>query len=68
MRKIVFEYKYDLKTDDAHFLMGKLYEEKLNDKDKAMEIYQNHLSKYPGSIYVAEARKRFRILRGDQLK
>lgn len=68
LKKIVFEYKYDLKTDDAHFLMGKLYEEKLNNKDKAMEIYQNHLSKYPGSIYVAEARKRFRMLRGDQLK
>jgi hypothetical protein len=45
--------------------MAKLYEEKLGEKEKAMELYQNHLTKYPGSIYIAESRKRFRQLRGD---
>ena len=34
-------------------------------KDKAMEIYREFLTKFPGSVYAAEARKRFRTLRGD---
>ena len=28
--------------------------------EKAMEIYREFLTKYPGSVYVAEARKRYR--------
>jgi tetratricopeptide (TPR) repeat protein len=65
LEKILNDYKQDILSDDAYFLLGKIYEERLNDKPKAMEIYQNHLKKYPGSIYIAEARKRFRALRGD---
>jgi len=30
-----------------------------------MEIYRDFLNKYPGSVYAAEARKRYRTLRGD---
>jgi predicted Zn-dependent protease len=67
LEKIVTNYGFDILGDDAHFLMAKLYEEKLGEKEKAMELYQNHLTKYPGSIYIAESRKRFRQLRGDSL-
>lgn len=67
LEKIVSNYGYDILSDDAHFLMAKLYEEKLKEKEKAMQLYQAHLTKYPGSIYVVEARKRFRQLRGDQV-
>jgi TolA-binding protein len=67
LEKIVVNYPLDILGDDAHFLMAKLYEEKLGEKEKAMEMYQNHLTKYPGSIYVAESRKRFRQLRGDSI-
>jgi tetratricopeptide (TPR) repeat protein len=65
LEKIVTKYNYDILSDDAHFLIAKLLEEKLGQRDKAMEMYRDHLTKYPGSIYVAEARKRFRGLRGD---
>jgi outer membrane protein assembly factor BamD (BamD/ComL family) len=67
LEKIVTNYGRDILGDDAQFLMAKLLEEKLNDKGKAMELYQNHLVKYPGSIYSVEARKRFRQLRGDNI-
>jgi TolA-binding protein len=67
LEKIVSNYPLDILGDDAHFLMAKLYEEKLGEKEKAMELYQNHLTKYPGSIYVADSRKRFRQLRGDSI-
>jgi tetratricopeptide (TPR) repeat protein len=52
-------------ADDALYRRAQLYENKLNDKNKAMQYYQDLLVKYPGSLYVVEARKRYRTLRGD---
>jgi tetratricopeptide (TPR) repeat protein len=63
--QIVTEFGEDVLADDAYFLEGEITERYLNNKDKAMEIYREFLNKYPGSVYVAEARKRFRQLRGD---
>lgn len=60
-------YKEDILADDAIFTMAKIYEEKLDQKSKAMTLYREILQKFPGSIYGAEARKRFRILRGDTI-
>ena len=57
--------KYDVLSDDALFLTAEIQEENLKDKPKAQALYQEVLTRYPGSIYVAEARKRFRRLRGD---
>ena len=50
-----------------YFLEAKIYEENFEQKDKAMELYREILQKFPGSIYGAEARKRFRNLRGDTI-
>ena len=47
------------------FCWPRIQEEDVKDKAKAQELYNQVLTKYPGSIYVAEARKRFRKLRGD---
>jgi len=63
--KIVSEFGDDILADDAYFMEGEIQELYLKNKDKAMEIYREFLTKYPGSVYVAEARKRFRYLRGD---
>ncbi len=60
-------YSTDLLADDALFQLAELYESYLNDKNKAMELYKSILVKYKGSIYVVEARKRFRDLRGDEV-
>lgn len=58
-------YPTELYGDDALFKEAELYERYLNDKEKAKQLYQDMLTKYPGSIYVVEARKRYRDLRGD---
>jgi tetratricopeptide (TPR) repeat protein len=58
-------YRYDILGDDALYMTGKIYEEQLKDKEKAMQIYTEFLKEHPGSIYVADVRKRFRSLRGD---
>ena len=65
LQKIVTDYGYDTLGDDADFTLAKLKEEKLGKKDEAMEAYKNFLTKHPGSIFVVEARKRYRALRGD---
>ena len=65
LQKILDEYPDDVLADDAFFLQGEIYERQINDKEKAMEIYREFLTKYPGSVFAAEARKRFRTLRGD---
>lgn len=65
LQRILDEYPDDIFSDDAYFLQGEIYERQLKDTGKAMEIYREFLTKYPGSVYAAEARKRFRTLRGD---
>jgi tetratricopeptide (TPR) repeat protein len=64
---ILSDFSYDILADDANFALGRLYEENLGNPDKAMDYYKDQLTKFPGSIYVVEARKRFRRLRGDNL-
>lgn len=63
--KIDEEFGEDVLADDAYFLQGEIFERHLKDKDKAMEVYREFLNRYPGSVYAAEARKRYRLLRGD---
>jgi tetratricopeptide (TPR) repeat protein len=65
--KIIGEYNDDIWADDANYLIAKIYDENLKNKDKAMEYYQNQLTKYQGSMYSVEARKRYRQLRGDNI-
>lgn len=65
LEKILNEYPNDVLADDAYFTEGDIYQNQLHNKDKAMEIYREFLNKFPGSVYAAEARKRFRVLRGD---
>ncbi|MBX7142256.1 MAG: tetratricopeptide repeat protein [Chitinophagales bacterium] len=65
--KIDENYSFDLLGDDALFQLAELEQNYLNDKDKAMELYKQILTKYKGSIYTVEARKRYRELRGDEL-
>jgi len=63
--QIIEKYPNDLLADDAMYNLAGLYENRLNDKSKAMHLYEKILTQYPGSLYVVEARKRFRTLRND---
>ncbi|MES2277840.1 MAG: tetratricopeptide repeat protein [Bacteroidota bacterium] len=67
LQKIADEHKLDLWADDAVFMLGDLYENHLQDKEKAKAFYQRIITDYPGSLWINEARKRFRILRGDKM-
>lgn len=63
--KLLELYANDILGDDALFLLAKITEENLKDKEKAMTYYRRILTDFPSSIYNAQARIRFRELRGD---
>ena len=54
-------------TDDVYFIMAEIYNYNLNDIEKAKEYYQKIIFEQPSSIYLVEARNKFRKLRGDNL-
>lgn len=66
LRLISLKNEYIL-VDDSYFKLGELYQNYLDDPEKAKEMYQKIIFDFPSSIYLVEARKRFRILRGDAI-
>lgn len=62
---IYTSYGQDILADDAVFQLAELYENQCNNKEKAAEYYKKILMEFKGSLLTIEARKRFRILRGD---
>ena len=63
---IIKFYSKDIFADDALFRLGDMYEQILEDKEKALEYYKKLAIDYKGSFYGAETIKRIRILRGDK--
>ena len=59
--------KDDILADDANYYLAELYLNKLNNIEKAKEYYQKIIFEYPSSIYLVDARKKFRKLRGDDI-
>lgn len=66
--KIIEFYNDDILADDAHYRLAKIYEEKLDQPDKAKKHYEQLIFQFADSIYYVEARKKFRTLRGDAIK
>lgn len=65
---IVKNYGKDLKGDDALFLLADITERELNNKEKAKDLFKQLIVDYQSSLLVVEARKRYRVLRGDKLE
>ncbi len=65
LKKVGEQYPEGVLADDALFRRAELHDKRFKDNTKAMELYQDLLTRFPGSLYVVDARKRFRALRGD---
>jgi len=66
LKKIAGDYSSGLWADDAVFMLGDIYENHLSDKEQAKTYYQKIITDYAGSLWLNEARKRFRLLRGHK--
>jgi len=53
--------------DDAYYELAELFNNYLKKPEKASEYYQKIIFDYSSSIYLVEARKKYRIIRGDSL-
>lgn len=62
---IIKNYRWDILADDALYNLALLYENKLNKKDEAKELFKKMMTDYPGSVFVVEARNEYRKLDGN---
>lgn len=63
--RIVSEFPTGILGDDAVFKLAELYENQLDDLEKAKAYYETIILDYNSSVFVVEARKKYRKLRGD---
>lgn len=63
--EIIDKYKDGIYIDEALFFSAEIYSKKLNQPDKAKPLYEKMIFEHEDSIYFIEARKQYRILRGD---
>lgn len=68
LQKIIDDYWDDIIADDAIFKMAEFNQFIFEDFEKAKALYEELIVDYPGSLYVVEARRRFRELRGDAIE
>ena len=52
-------------VDDSLYQIAEIYNTQLNNTEKASEYYQKIIFEHPSSIYLVDARKKYRKLRGD---
>jgi len=57
-------YPQDILADNALFARAQLLQYKLNQPEKAKEVYQKIILNHTQSLYIAQAREEFRKLRG----
>jgi TolA-binding protein len=64
---IVNDMPESILRDRAQMRTAEVYQTIIKNKEKAIAAYEQILSKFPNSLYVVEARKRIRQLRGDSI-
>ncbi|MGB3150110.1 MAG: tetratricopeptide repeat protein [Maribacter sp.] len=65
--KIVAFYGNGILADDAYFALGELYRKVFEEPEKAKGFYEKIIYNYQDSYYFPQARKNFRMLRGDAI-
>jgi tetratricopeptide (TPR) repeat protein len=65
--KIIALDKKGIYIDDVYYRLAELYNTKLNNPEKAKEYYQKIIFDHASSIYLVDARKKYRKLRGDTI-
>ncbi len=67
LKDLITNHNTSIWIDDALFMFADILEKKLNNPEEAKKLYQQLVNDYPGSMFNAEARKRFRNIRGDNV-
>jgi len=67
-QKVYTDYPEEIRADNAIYLLAQLYENQLQNPDEAMALYEKLFIDFSNSSFAVEARKRYRILRGDDIQ
>jgi tetratricopeptide (TPR) repeat protein len=65
--KICADHRNGILIDDAYFYLAELYNGHLAKPEDAKPLYEKIIFEHEDSIYFVEARKKFRMLRGDRI-
>jgi len=65
---IIEKFPEDITCDNAIFELAQLYDLILKDPESAIPLYEKLFIDYSNSTFAVEARKRYRILRGDKVQ
>lgn len=63
---IIKNHGFEFLADNALYQSAQIYHLQLKNKEKAIAFYEELITKYPGSLFVVEARKFYRALKDDQ--
>jgi len=64
---VMEDFSEEIRADNAIFNLAELYENQLQQPDKAQELYEKLFLDFSNSTFAIEARKRYRLLRGDDI-
>ncbi len=64
---IIENFKDDILIDDAYYALANLHINQFNTPEEAKALLERIIFNYADSIYVVEARKKYRTLRGDAI-
>ncbi|RIA10941.1 hypothetical protein OE09_2822 [Flavobacteriaceae bacterium MAR_2010_72] len=64
---IISDYRNGILADDAYYFLAELYNNVLGEPEQAKPLYEKIIFDHQDSIYFVEARKKFRMLRGDAI-
>lgn len=65
---IIDDYSEGIRVDNSLYALADLYENYLDDPQRAMELYETLFIDYSNSILAVEGRQNFRRLRGDDVQ
>jgi len=68
LQQIIDQHPEEIRADNAIYELANLCELHFNDLEKAKMLYEKLFIDYSGSTLAVDARKRFRILRGDNIQ
>jgi len=66
-QSIIANYREGILVDDAYYFLAELYNNQLGQPEKAKELYETIIFNHQDSIYFVDARKKFRMIRGDAI-
>lgn len=64
---IIADYPEEIRADNAIYNLGLLYENQLDQPEEAQKLYEKLFLDYSNSTFAIDARKRYRLLRGDDI-